>query len=196
VRNLWQEHLGGPAAWGLIALALAALLLSWTLRSNPTDPPDRSVVASAETPGGPATLPARAPASAPLPPGHPGGGGPQSPKSLALRQAEDLDRLIALAHRLGLATPEGADRSRPDESASAPDPGPSRPAGGEDRLRWRVELRLSGLPVALDAFVAALAQEVPHARIDGIAWPSGVPASGPVEAAELSLSLRYRTVTE
>lgn len=199
--NLWREHLGWPAAWGLAALALAGSLLAWTLRSrpdgSPAAAPTTATVAAAAKSARRATLP-------PLAPQVSAAGGTVDaaappPRSLALRQAQDLDRLLALAHRLGLATTAGMERSQLDDPTSITDSSASQPAGSERWLRWRVELRLSGLPVALDAFVAALAQELPHARIDRIAWPPGGPASGPAkvaEAAELSLSLRYPGVTE
>lgn len=109
---------------------------------------------------------------------------------------------MALAHRLGLATPGGIERSQLDEPTTATESGARRPVDGERWLRWRVELRLSGLPAALDAYIAALAQELPHARIDRIAWPPGSPASGSArvaqraQAAELSLTLRYPGRTE
>jgi hypothetical protein len=178
-RNVWREHLGWPAAAGLIALTLAALPIAWTLRSGSAAPPSRSTPAQATRPGL-AVLP-----------GNTADQG-AAPRSLALRQAQDLDRLLALAHRLGLAMPDGQEHSRLEAPPPAFAPGGSGPAGGEGWLHWRVDLRLQGLPTALDAFVAALAQELPHARIDRIAWPTSGAASGVTNAAELSLSLRYR----
>lgn len=198
--NHWREHLGWPAAWGLSALALAMALLTWTWRGQPTGSPAQTVPPTTASTTG-STTPRRPPPATLSPRTRQdsvasGAAEPAPPRSLALRQAQDLDRLIVLAHRLGLATPGGLDRSELEAPPVAAETAASPAAGTQRSLRWRVELRLSGLPVALDAFVAALAQELPHARIDRIAWPTGSAASNPAQVAELSLSLRYPGPTE
>jgi len=124
-------------------------------------------------------------------PGGTGDGSDSQPRSQALRQVHDLVRLIALAHRLGLATPGHTDRSQLEDLPSPAEVNALHSEGTEPERRWRVTLRLSGPPLALDAFAPALAQELPHAHIERITRLNESVSPQSTTAADLTLSLRY-----